>query len=56
MYLLTLHDGRRALYKGRRAEHCFLVKMQGERYWWWIPQGLVASALEIPGYEGRVAA
>ena len=56
MYLLTLHNGKRALYAGRSSEQCFLVKMQGERYWWWLPQDLVASALEIPQAGKKTAA
>ena len=56
MYLLTLHNGKRALYAGRSSEQCFLVKMQGERYWWWIPQDLVANALEVPPAGEKAAA
>ncbi len=55
MYLLTLHDGRRGLYKGRTAENCF-VRLQGERYWCWIPWGMVARALELPTEPRREAA
>ncbi|MDP7070123.1 MAG: hypothetical protein QF561_02105 [Phycisphaerales bacterium] len=56
MYLLTLHNGQRALYRGRHAENCFYVRMQGERYWWWIPRGMVARALELPDPARAAAA
>ncbi len=56
MYLLTLHDGRRALYAGRTTEGCFFVRVQGERTWWWIPAAMVARAIEMPDLSVRGAA
>lgn len=48
MFLLTLHNGRRGLYLGRESENCVFVKLHGERYWWWVPRGMVARTLELP--------
>lgn len=56
MYLLTLRNGRRAIYKGRSAENCFFVRLQGEAYWWWIPTAMVVHALELPAEGMRGAA
>lgn len=55
MFLLTLHDGRRGLYLGRKCENCFFVKLHGERYWWWIPTDMVARQLELSVPSNKVA-
>ncbi|MDG1838347.1 MAG: hypothetical protein P8I91_06055 [Phycisphaerales bacterium] len=47
MYLVTLKNGQRAIYKGRKAENCIFVRLQGQPYWWWIPSAMVAQTIEI---------
>ncbi len=48
MYVLIFANGHRALYRGRRAGGCVLVKFQGEQYWWWMPEGFVKKAIRMP--------
>ena len=48
MYLVTLRTGHRAIFKGRTAENCLFVRLQGEAYWWWIPSAMVTHTMELP--------
>ena len=48
MHVLIFSNGSKALYRGRRAGGCVLVKFQGERFWWWMPEGLIERCVRIP--------
>lgn len=47
MHVLTFSNGSRALYRGRRAGGCVLVKFQGERFWWWMPEALIKRCVRV---------
>ncbi len=56
MYLVTLSNGRRAIFRGRTAENCIFVRLQGEAYWWWIPAAMVIQSIELPSNGMQSAA
>lgn len=55
MYLMRLHDGQQCISKGRVSSGCIYVKLEGTRFWRWIPREFIAKAIDV-SHRGHRAA